>query len=195
MVTQTFDFFYDFGSPYTYLVHKRVPDIAARTGTTAVYKPMLLGGVFKATGNMSPVHVPLKLAYQTADIARFVQHHGLSYLQNPHFPVMTITLMRGAIFATGKSYEKTYIDAVFDAMWIEGRKMDDPATIFEVLSSAGLPAAEIISSTQEPQIKSALIAATQDAVDRGVFGAPTLFVGGEMFFGKDALPDLERALV
>ena len=110
MVTQTFDFFYDFGSPYTYLVHKRVPDIAARTGTTAVYKPMLLGGVFKATGNMSPVQVPLKLAYQTADIARFVQHHGLSYLQNPHFPVMTITLMRGAIFATGKSYEKTYID-------------------------------------------------------------------------------------
>ena len=122
MVTQTFDFFNDCGSPYTYLVHKRVPDIEARTGATAAYKPMLLGGVFKATGNMSPIHVPSKLAYQTADIARFVQHHGLSYLHNPHFPVMTISLMRGAIFAADKPYEKTYIDTVFDAMWIEGRE-------------------------------------------------------------------------
>jgi 2-hydroxychromene-2-carboxylate isomerase len=195
VVTQTFDFFYDFGSPYTYLVHKLLPDIEARAGATATYKPMLLGGVFKATGNMSPIHVPSKLAYQTADIARCVQHHGLSYLHNPHFPVMTISLMRGAIFAAGKPYEKTYIDTVFDAMWIEGRKMDDPETIFEVLSSADLPAAEIIAGTQEPQIKSALIAATQDAVDRGAFGAPTLFVDSEMFFGKDALLDLERALL
>ena len=194
-MTQTFDFFYDFGSPYTFLVHKLLPDIEARTGATAIYKPMLLGGVFKATGNMSPIHVPSKLAYQTTDIARFVQHHGLSNPHNPHFPVMTISLMRGAIFAAGKPYEKTYLDTAFVAMWIEGRKMDDPETIFEVLSSADLPAAEIIAGTQEPQIKSALIAATQEAVDRGVFGAPTLFVRGEMFFGKDSLPDLERALL
>ena len=108
---------------------------------------------------------------------------------------MTISLMRGAIFAAGKPYEKAYLDTAFDAMWIKGRKMDDPETIFEVLSSADLPAAEIIAGTQEPQIKSALIAATQEAVDRGVFGAPTLFVRGEMFFGKDSLPDLERALL
>ena len=194
-MTQTFDFFYDFGSPYTFLVHKLLPDIEARTGATAIYKPMLLGGVFKATGNMSPIHVPSKLDYQTTDIARFVQHHGLSNPHNPHFPVMTISLMRGAIFAAGKPYEKTYLDTAFVAMWIEGRKMDDPETIFEVLSSADLPAAEIIAGTQEPQIKSALIAATQEAVDRGVFGAPTLFVRGEMFFGKDSLPDLERALL
>jgi 2-hydroxychromene-2-carboxylate isomerase len=176
-------------------VHKLLPDIEARTGATAIYKPMLLGGVFKATGNMSPIHVPSKLAYQTTDIARFVQHHGLSNPHNAHFPVMTISLMRGAIFAAGKPYEKAYLDIAFDAMWIEGRKMDDPETIFEVLSSADLPAAEIIAGTQEPQIKSALIAATQEAVDRGVFGAPTLFVRGEMFFGKDSLPDLERALL
>ena len=194
-MTQTFDFYYDFGSPYTFLVHKLLPDIEARTGATAIYKPMLLGGVFKATGNMSPIHVPSKLAYQTTDIARFVQHHGLSNPHNAHFPVMTISLMRGAIFAAGKPYEKAYLDIAFDAMWIEGRKMDDPETIFEVLSSADLPAAEIIAGTQEPQIKSALIAATQEAVDRGVFGAPTLFVRGEMFFGKDSLPDLERALL
>ncbi len=105
-MTQTFDFFYDFGSPYTFLVHKLLPDIEARTGATAIYKPMLLGGVFKATGNMSPIHVPSKLAYQTTDIARFVQHHGLSNPHNAHFPVMTISLMRGAIFAAGKPYEK-----------------------------------------------------------------------------------------
>ena len=123
-----------------------------------------------------------------------MKHHNISYQHNPHFPVMTLNLMRGAIFATNTAYEKTYINTVFDAMWIKGRKMDDPNTVFKVLTSADLPASQIIAGMAEPLVKSALITATQDAVDRGVFGAPTPFVGDEMFFGKDALPDLERAL-
>ena len=135
-----------------------------------------------------------KLTYQSADMGRFVKHHNISYQHNSHFPVMTLTLMRGAIFATNTAYEKTYINTVFDAMWIKGRKMDDPNTVFKVLTSADLPASQIIAGMAEPLVKSALITATQDAVDRGVFGAPTLFVEDEMFFGKDALSDLERAL-
>ena len=194
MVTQTFDFLYDFASPYTYLVHKVLPEIEARTGARAVYKPVLLGGIFKATGNISPLQVAAKLTYQSADIRRFVKHHNISYQHNPHFPVMTLNLMRGAIFATNTAYEKTYINTVFDAMWIKGRKMDDPNTVFKVLTSADLPASQIIAGMAEPLVKSALITATQDAVDRGVFGAPTLIVEDEMFFGKDALSDLERAL-
>ena len=193
-MTQTFDFLYDFASQYTYLVHKVLPEIEARTGARAVYKPVLLGGIFKATGNISPLQVAAKLTYQSADIRRFVKHHNISYQHNPHFPVMTLNLMRGAIFATNTAYEKTYINTVFDAMWIKGRKMDDPNTVFKVQTSADLPTSQIIAGMSEPLVKSALITATQDAVDRGVFGAPTLFVEDEMFFGKDTLPDLERAL-
>ena len=135
-----------------------------------------------------------KLTYQSAEIGRFVKHHNISYQQKSNFPVMTLNLMRGAIFVTNTAYKKTYIDAVFDAMWIKGRKMDDPNTVSKVLTSADLPTSQIIAGMAEPLVKSALITATQEAVDRGVFSAPTLFVGDEMFFGKDALPDLERAL-
>jgi len=194
MVTQTFDFLYDFASPYTYLVHKVLPEIEARTGARAVYKPVLMGGIFKATGNISPLQVAAKLAYQSADIRRFVKHHNISYQHNPHFPVMTLNLMRGAIFATNTAYKKTYIDAVFGAMWIKGHKMDDPNKGFKVLTSADLPASQIIAGMAEPLVKSALITATQDAMDCGQCGAPTLSVGDEMFFGKDALLNLERAL-
>ena len=194
MVTQTFDFFYDFASPYTYLAHKCLPKIEARTGARAVYKPMLLGGIFKATGNVSPINVPAKMAYHRVDIGRFVSQHNLNFLHNPHFPVVTIGVMRGAVFAAGKDYETHYTQTVFDAMWVEGRKMDDPSTIFETLTAAGLPADEIIAGTRHPDVKSALIAATQAAVDRGAFGSPTLFFGDEMFFGKDALGDLKCAL-
>ena len=106
MVTQTFDFLYDFASPYTYLVHKVLPEIEARTGARAVYKPVLLGGIFKATGNISPLQVAAKLTYQSAEIGRFVKHHNISYQQESNFPVMN--LMRGAIFVTNTAYKKLY---------------------------------------------------------------------------------------
>lgn len=192
------EFLYDFGSPNAYLVHKVLPDLARRTGAELVYCPILLGGVFKATNNQSPIQafagVQGKLDYQRREIARFVARHGIDFAMNPHFPIMTIGVMRGAIRAQGKPWEKTYIDMVFDAFWVQGEKMDDPEVIGRVLSSAGLPAAEIIAATQTPDVKQALITATEHAVSRGVFGAPTMFAGDEMFFGKDALPDLEYHL-
>lgn len=192
------EFLYDFGSPNAYLVHKVLPAIADRHGAALRYVPILLGGVFKATGNQSPMQafagVQGKLAYQSKEIARFVRRHGLSYKMNPHFPVMTIGIMRGAIYAQGNAWEIKYIDTVFDAIWGQGEKMDDLPTIARVLGDAGLPAAEIMAATQTPEIKQGLIDTTAAAVARGVFGAPTMFVGTEMFFGKDSLPDLEYAL-
>ncbi len=189
------EFLYDFGSPNAYLVHKVLPALATRCGAEVKHVPILLGGVFKATNNQSPMQafggVTGKLAYQQRELARFFERHGLDFTFNPHFPVMTIGVMRGAVYAQGKAWEQAYTDAVFDAMWVAGEKMDDPAVIARVLADADLPAQEIMAATQTPEVKQGLIETTAAAVARGVFGAPTIFAGDEMFFGKDALGDLE----
>ncbi|GAB5439073.1 DsbA family protein [Falsiruegeria mediterranea] len=198
MVTKVVDFFYDFGSPNAYLVHKTLPDLAAGFGATVTYQPILLGGVFKATNNQSPMQafggVRNKLQYQARETQRFIKRHDLTFHMNPHFPVMTIGVMRGAIFAQGKEWENKYISAIFDAMWVHGQKMDDPSVIHDVLRENDLPAEKIFEATQDQPIKQGLIDATSAAVDRGVFGSPTMFVGDEMFFGKETLPEIEEAL-
>lgn len=192
------DFIYDFGSANSYLVHYTLPALAAKHGAEVNYCPVLLGGVFKATNNQSPMaafaDVKGKLNYQRLEIKRFIERHGLEFKMNPHFPVMTIALMRAAIFAMGKPWERDFLDAIFDATWRDGKKMDEPDVIAQVLDDAELPTSDIIAATQDPEVKTALIKATEDAVSRGVYGAPTMFLNGEMFYGKDSLPDLEWRL-
>lgn len=195
MVRQVIDFYFDFGSPNAYLVHKVLPDLARAKNAMVRYHPILLGGVFKATNNQSPMtafaDVKHKLAYQEYEMKRFVSRHHLTFHMNPYFPIMTLGIMRGAIYAQGKSWEATYRDTVFDAMWVHGQKMDDPATIQDVLNDADLPTQDILEATQDPAIKDALVNATTTAVERGVFGAPFMFVGDEPFFGKNTLQDIE----
>ncbi|MCA0873364.1 2-hydroxychromene-2-carboxylate isomerase [Seohaeicola saemankumensis] len=195
---QNIEFLYDFGSPNAYLVHKVLPGLAERYGASVTYVPILLGGVFKATDNQSPIqafaNVKGKLAYQAREIERFVTRHGIKYHMNPHFPVNTIGIMRGAVYSRGKPWEGTYIDAIYNAMWIHGQKMDDTDVIADVLETAGLPYTEILAATQDAEVKQGLIDATSAAVARGTFGSPTLFLGDEMFFGKDSLPELEHYL-
>jgi len=192
------DFIYDFGSPNAYLVHKVLPGIAARHGACVRYCPILIGGVFKATNNQPPLMafsgVMHKIDYIRLEIDRFIRRYDVPFRFNPHFPVMTIAVMRGAVFAQGKDWEQTYTDTVFDALWLHGRKMDDPDVIAAELTKADLPAAEIMAATQIPDIKEKLAEFTAAAVARKVFGAPTMFFGDEMFFGKDALDDLDWAL-
>lgn len=195
---QDIEFMYDFGSPNAYLVHRVLPGLAERYNARLRYVPVLLGGIFKATGNQSPMvsyrDIRGKLAYQSREMERFIARHGIRYRSNPHFPVNTLKLMRGAIFAQGKPWEGDYIDAIYDAMWIHGQQMGDAEVFRDVLSEAGLPVDEILAAPDDPQVKSGLIANTEAAVERGVFGSPTMFVGDEMFFGKDSLPDLEYLL-
>lgn len=195
---QEIEFLYDFASPNAYLVHKVLPELAQRCGARLRYVPVLLGGVFKATGNQSPMltyrEVKGKLAYQARQIERFVARHGLKYHMNPHFPMNTLTTMRGAVQAQGKPWEGDYIDAIFNAIWVHGQKLDDVDVIADVLTEAGLPRTEILEAIQTPAIKQQLIDRTEAAVARGVFGSPSMFVGEEMFFGKDSLPDLEYEL-
>ena len=199
MSPPTPQFLFDFGSPNAYLAHRVIPDIEARTGATFDYLPVLLGGLFKATGNRSPMEafggVKGKLAYEALETRRFVARHGLSrYAANPHFPVNTLAIMRGAVAAGRLGVFAPYVEAVFTAMWEQGRKMDDAAVIAETLSGAGLPTEALLALIQDQAVKDQLVANTNAAVERGVFGSPTFFVGDEMYFGKDRLRDVEAAI-
>ena len=193
----TIEFFFDFGSPTTYLAHTQLPRIAAETGAQLVYRPMLLGGVFKATGNASPVSVPAKGRWMGQDIARWAQRYGVPFAFNPHFPINTLTLMRGAVGLQLRQPElfTRYVDTVFNAMWAQPRDMGQPAEVAAVLAplaADGLTPEAFMALVGDAEVKAGLIAGTEAAVARGVFGAPTCFVGGQMHFGQDRL-DFVRA--
>lgn len=198
-MTKTLELIFDFGSPNAYLSMKALPDLLDRTGADLVIAPCLLGGIFKATGNKAPMiqyaDAPAKLAYENLEMRRFIAKHGLVRFRiNPHFPVNTLTVMRGAIVAEDEGNLDDYVDAVNRAMWEEGLKMDDPEVIAPFLSANGFDGPALLARTQEPAIKARLAANTEAAVARGVFGIPTFFVGSEMFFGKDRLAQVEEAL-
>lgn len=194
------EFIFDFGSPNAYLAWKALPAIEARTGARFDPVPCLLGGIFKATGNQSPVmanaNIPAKMAYDMLEMRRFIARHGLTKFQmNPHFPVNTLLLMRVATAARRDGALAPLMAAAFAAMWEDGRKMDDPAVIAAALTAAGLPAERMLAAAGEPEVKARLIAETERAVARGAFGIPTFFIGDDMWFGKDRLRDVEDALV
>ena len=194
-MAKTLEFLFDFGSPTTYLAHKQLPGVAERTGATIVYVPMLLGAVFKATGNASPAMVPAKGRWMGADMARFARRHGITFRSNPFFPINTLHLMRGATGLLDDIRFAAYVEAVFDAMWREPKNLGEPAELIPVLARAGLSPEEFQALTARDDVKEQLKATTEQAVERGAFGAPTFFVGEEMFFGQDRLDFVEEALV
>ena len=194
-MTKSVEFYFDVGSPTAYLAHKRLKQLKSEYGCSIIYHPVLLGGLFKASGNSSPVTVPAKGRYMMMeDLPRFAKLYNVSLNNNPHFPINTLNLMRGAVSALNEAYFDTYIDTIFNAIWVESRNMADIDTVIEVLSAAGLDAKAILEATKKPEVKQKLISNTEQAVERGLFGAPTMFVDGEMFFGQDRLQFVEAAL-
>lgn len=196
----TAEFHFDFASPNTYLSYLLFPEIEKRTGVKFTWVPVLLGGLFKATNNVPPMvameGILNKGEYQRLEMRRFIAKHKISsFKSNPHFPVNTLTLMRGAVHAQHTDYFERYVDEVYRHIWSEPKKMDDPEVIHAALLESGLPADEILQATQDPAVKKELIANTQSSVERGNFGAPTFFVGEEMFFGKDRLQDVEEEII
>ncbi len=186
---KTIEYFFDVGSPTSYLAWTQLPKIAAETGAEIVWRPMLLGGVFKATGNASPVSVPAKGRWMNDDIRRWAAHYGVPFRFNPHFPINTLTLMRGA---TGLQMRRPdelmrYLDLVERSMWETPKNLGDPAVLAATLTEAGFDAEAFAALVAEPEVKARLVATTEEAVSRGVFGAPTFFVGDAMFFGQDRL--------
>ena len=196
-MTKTVEFLFDVGSPTAYLAWTQLPKICAETGATIVSKPMLLGGVFQATGNVSPAAVPAKGSYMTADLARFAKRYGVPFAHNPFFPINTLVLMRGAAGVQLRSPERfdAYLKAVFSALWVEQKNLNDPAVLMATLAAAGFDPAAMQVLVAEPAVKDALRANTEGAVARGVFGAPTMFVGDTMFFGQDRLDFVREALL
>jgi len=192
-------FYFDFGSPNAYLSHKVIPGIEARTGAKFDYVPVLLGGLFKLTGNRSPAEafagIKNKLAYEGRETQRFVRRHGLTeYRPNPFFPVNTLKIMRGAVAAQRQGVFAPYVDAVYHHMWEAPKKMDDPEVIAAALTESGLDAAALMAGTEDPEVKQALLDNTTRAFEAGAFGSPTFVVDGEIWFGKDRLRDVEEAI-
>lgn len=193
-------FCFDFGSPNAYLAHLAIPAVEARTGAEFEYVPVLLGGVFKATNNVSPMvslqGVKNKPEYQALETRRFLKRYQVpAYVPNPHFPVNTLMIMRGAIVAQREGFFERYVDEVYRHMWSRPRKMDDPEVVVAALSESELPVQTIMEGIQDPEVKARLIDNTEAAVERGVFGSPSFFVGDELFFGKDKLGEVEEEIL
>jgi 2-hydroxychromene-2-carboxylate isomerase len=190
------EFLFDFGSPNAYLADKVIPQIEQRTGVKFEYVPVLLGGIFKLTGNSSPADslkgIKNKPEHMAVETERFLRRHEIKgFKQNPFFPVITLMLMRGAVAAQSEGVFEPYVRAAWHHMWEEPKKMDDPKIIREAFVASGLDADRLMARAQDQDVKNRLLELTQKAVDRGAFGSPTFFVGKEMFFGKDQLRDVE----
>jgi len=195
-MNKSVEFFFDVGSPASYLAWTQLPGICERTGAALEIRPMLLGAVFQATGNASPVAVPAKGLYTFVDLARFAKRYGVTLRMNPHFPINTLTLMRASagVQAHAPQRLQDFLRAVFTAIWIDGVNLNDPALAAQVLAQAGFDAVQVLAWSGEAEVKAALRASTDEAVARGVFGAPTMFVGSDMFFGQDRLEFVAEAL-
>lgn len=193
------EFIFDFGSPNAYLAHKVIGDIETRTGVKFAYIPCLLGGIFKATNNQAPMiafgDIKNKMDYESLEMRRFIERHGLTaFTFNPHFPVNTLLLMRGAIAAEQMGVLDRYIDAGLHHMWEAPKKMDDPEVYAAAMTASGLDGDALLAATQDPDVKAKLVANTSAVVDRGTFGIPTFFVGDEIFFGKERLGQVEEEI-
>ena len=195
-MSKTVEFFFDLGSPATYLAYTQLPKICKQTDSQLKYIPMLLGGVFKATGNASPATIAAKGSYMFQDLDRYAKRYGVPLKFNPHFPINTLMLMRAV---TGMQLHhperfQAFIDCLFQALWVEGRSLDDPATVASVLTEHGFDPNEVLALTADEKVKNALKNNTETAVRRGVFGAPSMFVDDQLFFGQDRLDFVLEAL-
>ena len=195
-MSKTVEFFFDLGSPASYLAYTQLPGICRESGATLVYRPMLLGAVFQATGNASPAMIPAKGRYMLRDLARYAERYGVPMRFNPHFPLNTLTLMRLLVAVQLHQPERfeAALQALYQAIWVDGLNLGEPARVAEVLGQAGFDAQALLAQCAEPAVKEALKASSEEAVARGVFGAPSIFVEGELYFGQDRLDFVREAL-
>ena len=199
-MTAAVEFHFDFGSPNAYLAHRIIPAIESRTSVKFDYVPVLLGGVFKATNNVSPMvaldGILNKREYNTLETQRFLKKHDITdFKQNAFFPINTLQLMRGAIAAQKKGVGEAYIDAVFKGMWVDSINMGESNEVVRALKNAPFSISEITKDNSDPAIKQQLIDNTSNSVKLGNFGSPTIFVSGEMYFGKDRLDEVEKEII
>lgn len=190
------EFYFDVGSPSSYLAWTQLPKICDQAGARLIYKPILLGGIYQATGNASPAAVPVKGRHVSHDLGRFAKRYGVPLSTNPHFPIITLHLMRAVIGMQLRQPQRldAFLQVVFKALWVNALNLNDPALTAQTLEDGGFAPAEVAALVNDPEVKAALKANTEEAVRRGVFGAPSTFVGDEMYFGQDRLDFVREAL-
>ena len=193
-MTRQVEFYYDYGSPAAYLAWARLPAICSDHGAELVRKPILLGGLFKATGNQTPVNVKPKGEWMFDDLARHASHYDVPFEKNPYFIINTLPLMRGAMWAELNGQLENYDQVMFEAIWVHAKDMNTPEVIASVLETGGFGAREVFEAVQQQDIKDRLIAATEEAAGKGLFGVPSMIVNGELHFGQDRLDWAERAI-
>ncbi len=191
MKNRKVEFFYDYVSAYSYLVNSQVEKIE---GADVQYRPMLLGAVMQASGNSPPGSVPAKGAYLNKDLARWAKRYGMVFKFNSIFPQNTLKALRLAIAAQRRGVFQDIHQPLFDGMFVHDLDLGNEKILAQILANAGVNADDLMSDISDQSIKDELKENTQDAIQRGVFGAPTFFVGGEMFFGNDRLDFIREAL-
>lgn len=194
-MSKTIEFYFDFGSPTAYLAYKRLKQLELQYSCVIEYKPVLLGALFKATNNVSPAMIPAKAKYMMMhDLSRFAKRYDVGFTMNPHFPINTLPLMRGAHAAKEMDCFDQYCEALFDGIWQRGANLGDIAVISSTLDYARIDSSELLAKVQTPEIKESLLTLTQEAIDRDLFGVPTMFIEDEMFFGQDRMDFIEERL-
>ncbi|HYS80940.1 MAG TPA: 2-hydroxychromene-2-carboxylate isomerase [Anaeromyxobacteraceae bacterium] len=188
----TLEFFYDFVSPYSFLASTRVEAIAHRCGAPVRFLPFLLGGVFKATQNRAPIETAAKGRHMLVDLERWAKRLQVPLAFPATFPFGSILALRCALAAEREGKLVPFTHAVFRAAWTEGKDVASPEVLAGLAGGVGLDGAKLVAAA--PEFKAALMAQTEEAVRRGAFGAPTFFVGQEMFVGNDRLDFVEEAL-
>ncbi len=192
-MTKTVTFCFDFGSPYSYLAYNYLSPIKD-AGAQIELKPVLLGGIFKATGNQPPATVQKKGEYMFKDIQRWSKKLNISFKMNPYFPILTVPHMRGAILAQKKNILEDYMQSMFDSMWLKGLNLNDQEILTQVASESGIDPNDFAEGISSDEIKNELKENTQFAIDKGAFGVPTYFLEDEMFWGIDSIKFLLDSL-
>ena len=197
---KTVEFYYDLVSPYSYLAHREVSRICGEHGAELSLRPMLLGAVHNAVGLQAPIEIELKARYQARDIRRWAEHYGLPMTFPDPFPFRTLKTMRAAMFLKDRGGLEAFTREAFALYWEEGgapkglEEADEDGPVSEAAQRSSADPDEVLAGASAPEAKEALKKATGEAVERGVFGAPAFFVGGEMFWGNDRLQFVEEAL-
>ena len=193
-MVKNIEFYFDFGSPTAYLAYTQLQLIAERQKTNLIYCPILLGGVFKATGNNPPASVPAKGKYMMVDLQRYADKYKVPYKRNPHFPVNTLSLMRGAVSYQEDGDFLKYVNVIFQNMWVNPKNLNDHEVLEKVLMENNFDIDDFMKRISDQNIKNKLISNTENAVKKGAFGAPTIFIGDEMFFGQDRMEFVENSI-
>ena len=193
-MTKTVTFYYDYGSPSTYLAWTQINSIIEDANASLNMVPVLLGGVFKETGNASPASIPAKSKWMFNDLKKHATLYNIEFNSNSFFPINTLNLMRGAIAAKSMNVFKEYSEAIFTGIWVKDLNLGDITILQEYLEQNNIDTKKLFDLAQSDDVKTMLIQNTKNAVDNGVFGAPTFLVDNELIFGQDRLSFLKLAL-